>query len=599
MSSSSSPSLAAPPSAATTATPSVPDCEMAPSSQPSYADNSGVVISNGFNGTGFRMPPHPNREAEPHYDMHTLSHLPDTVMAGHRLWVFYRMQISRSASSQYCWMAVSSPADAFMSPPTGWSDRWMTATVARDWRKSEYRPNEKHTWPLVCYDHSLWYERGSMRLDTSRVTENVPAGDLKLTPPNPRPSVSIHVVRWANPEAANEWDFPSWGETGSTISDAYIVSLLGELYRRVGPDYEVLTTYVKCSAELDKISERAIACQLTGRHRAGMYFLWVCEFEDSCNPNIGGFVARDPFFNLLTRMEAIGICTRFPHTSHLHRTIVAKDLYSHLCLQEDLRLPKCVKVSRGSVITSAHSAAQSALDNLRILMDNRPLVRGGVCKLGYSWEAMDVRTFNAEASSLASQMQDILLQPTCRNDSVLVQERVPNSLEMRFITTMGEVRHVTYSTFARISEDGLYRDFERSMDRTEAAQRWFNGDVAGLQEAESICHTCMRAWQRWMLTESDQPAPALRYDFIIGRDENDKLTVYLGELCELGFSIMDYPYAERDVFGAVVDSISWDRPCRHAGVNKLQPQSPPCGLCLSGAKLPVKPPTVSEESMQH
>ncbi|KAF4683618.1 Sphingosine kinase 2, partial [Perkinsus olseni] len=168
-------------------------------------------------------------------------------------------------------------------------------------------------------------------------------------------------------------------------------------------------------------------------------------------------------------------------------------------------------------------------------------------------------------SSLASQMQDILLQPTCRNDSVLVQERVPNSLEMRFITTMGEVRHVTYSTFARISEDGLYRDFERSMDRTEAAQRWFNGDVAGLQEAESICHTCMRAWQRWMLTESDQPAPALRYDFIIGRDENDKLTVYLGELCELGFSIMDYPYAERDVFGAVVDSISWDRPCRHAG----------------------------------
>ncbi|EEQ98693.1 hypothetical protein Pmar_PMAR024905 [Perkinsus marinus ATCC 50983] len=231
-------------------------------------------------------------------------------------------------------------------------------------------------------------------------------------------------------------------------------------------------------------------------------------------------------------------------------------------------------------------------------MDGKPLVRGGVCKLGYSWEAMDVRTFDAEASSLASQMQDVLLQPTCKNDSVLVQERVPNSLEMRFITAMGEVRHVTYSTFARISEDGLYRDFERSMDRTEAAHRWFEGDVEALKEAEGICHTCIRAWQRWMLTEADQPAPALRYDFIIGRDEHGKLTVYLGELCELGFSIMDYPYAERDVFGAVVDSITWDRPCLSCGVGKEQAPAA-CGLCLSGAKLPVKPPTVSEKATTH
>lgn len=90
--------------------------------------------------------------------------------------------------------------------------------------------------------------------------------------------------------------------------------------------------------------------------------------------------------------------------------------------------------------------------------------------------------------------------------------------------------------------------------------------------------------------------------------------MYLGELCELGFSIMDYPYAERDVFGAVVDSITWDRPCLSCGVGKEQAPAA-CGLCkmcdqdvgkewyeyvgLSGAKLPVKPPTVSEKATTH
>lgn len=59
-----------------------PDCEM---TTPSYTDNSGVVISNGFNGTGFRIPPHPDRQEEPHYDMHTVTHLPEALAAGHRL----------------------------------------------------------------------------------------------------------------------------------------------------------------------------------------------------------------------------------------------------------------------------------------------------------------------------------------------------------------------------------------------------------------------------------------------------------------------------------------------------------------------------------
>jgi hypothetical protein len=270
----------------------------------------------------------------------------------------------------------------------------------------------------------------------------------------------------------------------------------------------------------------------------------------------------DKFFGLQRRLEAIGIHSRFPHPSHFHRTIIAKDLYANLCLQSKLRLPKCVKVNRASALTDPRGSAERAIANLERLMNGRSLEThgGGVTKLGYSWEAMDVRTFKG-ANVLSQQMNDLFFQNGCMVDSVLVQERVPNSFEIRFIVVKDEVKHTIYTHFGSVSADGLFRDFERTQDRREAARRWFNSDDAAIEKAEKIARECVEHWQLWFLTEIERTPPAIRFDFIVGRNKSGDLTVYLGELCELGFSIMGMTNAEHEIFPAIADTIGHDRFC--------------------------------------
>jgi hypothetical protein len=172
-----------------------------------------------------------------------------------------------------------------------------------------------------------------------------------------------------------------------------------------------------------------------------------------------------------------------------------------------------VKINRASATTNPRGSAERAIVNLEKLMNGRSLATlGGVTKLGYSWEAMDVRTFNG-ANVLSQQITDLFFQNGCHVDSVLVQERVPNSFEIRFITVKDEVKHTIYTHFGSVSSDGLFRDFERTQSRSEAASRWFNNDVDAIEKAEKIARDCISQWQLWFLTEIEETPPAIRFDF--------------------------------------------------------------------------------------
>jgi hypothetical protein len=490
-----------------------------------------------------------------------LSKIPDSVPTGTRVWAFYRMQGFKKES---CAIALQTPYHGFTFPPIGFSDRWMEAVLIRDFVKQRYVFTDKSTWPQVEYLHRCWYDRDSQRVSCTTLTEPIAIGDLLLDGPPPPPAASIFVVRVADGDDANEWDENSWGHTGSSVSDAYIFNLFQNgVYSRFGPDFEVVTCFVRNSFELDKISEHYVRSTMQGRHLASFMFAWVCAFEDDPVPNCAaGFMNSDKFFGLQRRLEAIGIHSRFPHPSHFHKTIIAKDLYANLCLQSKLRLPKCVKVNRASAITDPHGSAARAISNLEKLMNGRSLdiSGGGVTKLGYSWEAMDVRTFRGP-NVLAQQITDLFFQNGCMVDSVLVQERVPNSFEIRFIVVKEEVKHTIYTHFGSVSIDGLFRDFERTQDRREAARRWFEGDDQGIEKAERIARECIEQWNLWFLTEIERTPPAIRFDFIVGRNKDGNLTVHLGELCELGFSIMGMSNAEHEIFPAIADTIGFDRPC--------------------------------------
>lgn len=503
-----------------------------------------------------------------------LATLPDVIPAGTRLWAFYRMQ---AYPKDYCNIALPCAYQGLTFPPIGWSDRWFEAIVAQDFVKMRYLHADKSTWPRVEYQHRCWYDRDNDRVSGMPVTEHVHIADLLLEGPPPAPAASIFVVRVSDGEDANEWDENSWGHTGSSVSDTYIWNVFQNgVYSRLGPNYEVLTCFVRNSFELDKISEIHVRSVMTGRHLASMMFGWVCAFEDHPVPNCAaGFMNADKFFALQRRLEAIGIHSRFPHPSHMHRAIIAKDIYANLCLHSKLRLPKCVKINRASVMTNPRGSADRAIANLEKLMNGRSLATlGGVTKLGYSWEAMDVRTFKG-ANMLSQQITDLFFQNGCYVESVLVQERVPNSFEMRFITVKDEVKHMIYTHFGAVSADGLFRDFERTENRNEAAAKWFNNDTEAIIKAEKLAKECITHWQLWFLTENEFTPPAIRFDFIVGRRNNSQcglsgvdkpvadgeLTVHLGELCELGFSIMGMKNAEHEIFPAIADAIGQDCVC--------------------------------------
>ena len=492
-----------------------------------------------------------------------LASLPEIIPAGTRLWAFYRMQGFRKET---CAVALPNAYQGLCFPPIGWSDRWFEAILVQDFVKIKFIQSDKTSWPKVEYQHRCWYDRDSQRVSCWPVTEPIHINDILLNGSPAQPTASIFVVRPADGEDANEWDENSWGPTGSSVSDAYIYNVFTNgVYYRLGPDFEVLTCFVRNSFELERISEHHVKSVFSGRHHGSMMFGWVCAFEDDPVPNCAaGFLNSDKFFALQRRLEAIGIHTRFPHPSHLHRTIIAKDLYANLCLHSKLRLPKCVKVNRASATTNPRGAAERAITNLEKLMSGRSLeTLGGVTKLGYSWEAMDVRTFRG-ANVLSQQITDLLFQNGCMVDSVLVQERVPNSFEIRFITVNDEVKHIMYTHFKSVSHDGLFRDFERTQDRREAAGLWFKNDLEGIEKAEKIARECITHWQRWFLTECEFTPPAIRFDFIIGNNASGDLTVYLGELCELGFSIMGMKNAEHEIFPAIADTLGRDRFCGFA-----------------------------------
>jgi hypothetical protein len=370
------------------------------------------------------------------------------------------------------------------------------------------RSSDKSTWPFVEFSLDLlWYERNSHRMERAvpherghgadgrnkrsnsngddddrgwSSTMHVHPRDLCSDGPPPAPALSIVMFRWGVGQDINDWDYNSWGSTGSTVSDAYIGNIVEKaLYPLVGANYEILNIFIERSADLARIDEKTISMMLSGRHVSAMYFLWVTAFDDVSSGAMcpaGGFVRQDTFFALQGRMEGIGIPTRFPHPSQLLRTIISKELYAYLCMQPELMLPACIRVNRATVLADPTSAAKKALATLRDvtaavitkrkqynvmlgsangvadddeLVDIHPdghqhdplLPRGGVAKLGFSWEAMDVRTFavgDNDVQSLARQMQELFVQAACLTECVLLQERVPNELELRFVTVNGE-----------------------------------------------------------------------------------------------------------------------------------------------------------------
>ena len=437
-----------------------------------------------------------------------------------------------------------------------------------------------------------------------------------------RPWLSFLVLRWGGtssflvPHAEHT---SAWGAGGCTISDSTIERFFERTVLPAhGMRFRVLTAFVGGSEQLRALRAPSLAAQLrrgapAGCQIAALYFLWpVCIREGGVGSGAGGagggadshtegaaapappprhpftgegYVPQTSLLGLMEQLEAQCVHTRFPHPSPLYRVLLSKAWQAQLCGDATARLPPTTAVGRGMVVASPAAAARTAIGALRQLgawrTEDNDLAVKGVVKLGFSWQAVDVRAFVGEA-----QLRDALCallhparSPDTTHSTALVQEWVEHDCEMRLFVVSGTVRHADFTRFedpgaaAACSGEttcGSFTDAEFGVGRETALQKWFQGDAEALAYAEGQALALAARLQRFLLTQFAEQPPAVRIDVrvkyhpagavstaatsLVELPPSARVTVSTAEITELGFSMHGWPEGPEVVHAAMLQA---------------------------------------------
>jgi hypothetical protein len=517
-----------------------------------------------------------------------------------KVYVFYRFQ----QNPEELWFPTPCAMAGIQCPRMGFSDGWTTADVVEDFhpeRFNEYRVRD--TGVLVRYTHPYWYNRQGYAIapeDPNMSVESVHPCQIHRVanaheqPSVQQPDVSFVVVRWGGENQCDEVKegHGGWGRTGSAVSDPYIKVLFEEtVWPTLGPCYEVFSIFIRCSDDLTKLNAATIVPLLKGRHKVAMYFLWPVAFQD--NLNSPGYVGQGPLLQCMQNFEACGLTTRFPHHSHLYRLLLSKDWASYLSWANEMQTAPTTKVPRALIVHNPLKAANqaiAAIQKIRCFKDGTLPTADepkGVAKLGFSWEATDVRVWKG-ADELATALRDLTEQPSSWVESVMVQEWCTFDIEIRLFWVEAELqidpetrslrpvhpRKILYTTFNTIDHEKRLRDFER-FQRQDAIDRCFAGDELAMADAERQAIELGRKLLLYVTTECCEPLPVLRMDFMIRRIGPGKAAVWAGELTELGGCFLGWHEGPEIIWGAVLRSCFREE-CKHPGCRcKPGNQRPP------------------------
>jgi len=347
------------------------------------------------------------------------------------------------------------------------------------------------------------------------------------------------------------------------------------VFRTLGPNYEIFSAFIQSSEELAKIPPAFIRTLLNGVHHGALYFLWPILFQDG--HDYPAYVNRDLEFNLLVRMETAGIPTRFPHASHLYRIFASKEWTTQMCLHPLLQVPLTVAVSRQAIACNSTKAASTAIQALENLSNSRaswssqlnqqskpggPITKG-VAKLGYSWEAMDVQVWS-NVADLSRSLDSLAHQPGSLVDLVLVQEWVEFDVEMRHFIVEADLadpesvkpKKIVFTIMKEI-EDNCFRSFDR-FDRKGCLKKCFQNDDAALADAEQQAQNLIWQWLQWLQAQSHELPTVIRFDILAKRVGPGRAAIATGELTELGGCFLGWPQGPQVVFGAMLRSVLKD-----------------------------------------
>ena len=159
------------------------------------------------------------------------------------------------------------------------------------------------------------------------------------------------VFQWGAGKISASYDSHSWGVSeGSTVSNRFITKFFRDaVIPKFGCSYEVLTVFIQHSDEFVGISPEFLASLCRGRAMCALYFLWPIQGHQSYGeklPTAAGYVSAEPFYQLVSRMEACGIPTCWPHPVQLWKVLTSKDWISQLCTSPQFQISLTTRVSK-------------------------------------------------------------------------------------------------------------------------------------------------------------------------------------------------------------------------------------------------------------
>ena len=322
--------------------------------------------------------------------------------AGDEVEVFYRFEHDGSGDKGDSYFPVLTSDAGLINPRLGVTDSWQRAKVLTDFTASRLNADHRDTWVMVNMLPRKWSNRKGVPLDLSdpaNTTVYFQPRDVRRVNglETPRPLISFFVARWGGPypvpEHSDDGEFGGWGDIGTNICDKYIRTFFDVVYQKIGPSYEVYSSFISQTADLSKIYGPAMSGLLKGHVKAGMYYLWPVAWRD-CNEGAMGYVEKSELLALMQTMELAGVPTRHPHPSHLYHLFASKSWTATMCMAPEFCVPCTTKVNRTLILEDPHAAARSAVSAILAIQKAKygstPFTDKtikGVAKLGFSWEA--------------------------------------------------------------------------------------------------------------------------------------------------------------------------------------------------------------------
>jgi len=127
-----------------------------------------------------------------------------------------------------------------------------------------------------------------------------------------------------------------------------------------------------------------------------MYYLWPTQ--KSYASEKPAYCEERSFFNLMERVEAMGIPSRYPAPAQLYRQLCGKLLYTGLCLHKEYKIPPNVRIYASEWLDDEDEVIDNALyalNELRRDLWGKGPCTSGVVKLGFSWMGQDVVKFTS------------------------------------------------------------------------------------------------------------------------------------------------------------------------------------------------------------